>query len=120
MITLATLNDATAQQVFDQVAKHLLTQGEQALNTNGLCVYRAGDKKCAVGCLIADEEYKPSMESNDWEALIEDGTVPIKRHKELICSLQIIHDYNHPSTWKENLESVAKTYGLELNPEIFK
>jgi hypothetical protein len=31
-ITLKTLHEATEQQVFDQVARHLLTQNKQAKN----------------------------------------------------------------------------------------
>lgn len=37
MITLATLHEATAQQVFDQVARHLLTQGQKSNDERG-CV----------------------------------------------------------------------------------
>lgn len=32
MITLKTLPNATAQEVFDQVATHLLTQGEKSVD----------------------------------------------------------------------------------------
>ena len=52
-----------AQEIFDTVAKHLAKQGHQARN-GATCSYRTpnGDK-CAVGCLIIDEEYSPEMDT---------------------------------------------------------
>lgn len=40
MITLKTLSQATEQEVFDQVANHLLTQMEQSAVAGG-CWYRS-------------------------------------------------------------------------------
>jgi len=41
MITLKTLPQATAQEVFDQVARHLLTQGKKSISENNqYCMYR--------------------------------------------------------------------------------
>lgn len=69
-ITLATLADATAQEVFDHVANHLLTQNEVSGGENygdfmQSCLYRGTPKEgskneklcCAAGSLISDEEY---------------------------------------------------------------
>jgi hypothetical protein len=40
MITLKTLHNATAQQVFDQVAKHLLEQDKSSRDLDGgFCEY---------------------------------------------------------------------------------
>lgn len=68
MITLKTLHAASLQEIFDQVAKHLLTQNAPAayFNQDGdrNCLYRTFDGgKCAVGCLIADDEYSPVIEN---------------------------------------------------------
>ena len=68
MITLKTLHSATLQEIFDQAAKHLLTQNEQAMtfdkDGNKNCLYRsATGTKCAVGCFIADDEYSPQLEN---------------------------------------------------------
>ena len=61
MITLKTLPQATAQEVFDQVTQHLLKQGKAARSGTGACRYRVETRgeilKCAAGCLIADDEY---------------------------------------------------------------
>lgn len=65
MITLKTLPNASAQQVFDQVAAHLLTQKEKAKQFN-TCKYRVEHRdkvlKCAAGCLIGDDEYEGCFE----------------------------------------------------------
>ena len=69
MITLKTLGKATAQEVFDQVATHLLTQNERSLD-GASCSYRNCDGlKCAAGCLISDDEYDNQMEGIDWRGV---------------------------------------------------
>jgi hypothetical protein len=66
MITLKTLGKATLQQVFDQVANHLMDQGERAATVNSsgrvTCYYRLNDLKCAAGCLIGDDEYESRID----------------------------------------------------------
>lgn len=111
MITLKTLEQATAQEVFDQVALHLLTQGERSINEEGNCAYRGRmGLKCAGGCLIGDDEYDERMENKSWNSgrMAEFG-VP-KAHKQLILSLQVIHD-NHFKTLKE-LTKTLKTFAF--------
>lgn len=52
------------QTIFDTVVRHLGRQGHPAMNGAGRCVYRAPDgSKCAVGCLIPDELYRPEMDT---------------------------------------------------------
>lgn len=126
MITLATLKDATAQQVFDQVKTHLLTQMKQSSGYDKedfQCYYRSGENsslKCAAGCLISDEEYVPAMDSpfkssgTAWEAIIEAGHAP-KTHELLITQLQWVHDSHLPAEWAEKLEDLAPEFGLEYN-----
>lgn len=119
-ITLATLKDATKQQVFDQVAKHLLTQNVRSENPD-YCAYR-GDNglMCAAGCLISDSEYKPEMDHNEngstWHDLIESGLVP-NAHPVLIKHLQHIHDNEEPKSWRECLVKAAKNFELVM-PEV--
>lgn len=86
MITLATLKDATAQEVFDQGVEHLLSQGVQCSEV-GACCYRLGSLKCVGGCFIADSEYTPEIERNDWNSLVIYEIVP-KEHQLLIRNLQ--------------------------------
>lgn len=127
MITLATLKDATAQQVFDQVSTHLLTQMKQSSgydrHEDFQCYYRSGEGrslKCAAGCLIADDEYVLAMDEpykcsgTAWEAIIEAGHAP-RTHELLITQLQWVHDSFLPLAWAEHLKELATEFGLEYD-----
>lgn len=117
MITLATLPTATAQEVFDQVATHLLTQGEKCQelddDMNPVCVYRNSDSQsCAAGCLIGFGEYREeSFEGKSWQVLIDEEVVP-ENHKKLIARLQSIHDNTLAHEWYKSLKDVAIEYKL--------
>lgn len=118
MITLATLPQATEQEVFDQVVRHMLTQGERSENDIG-CVYRGPNGlKCAAGCLISDEEYNSDMDNNpegtSWQDLSARDEVPSK-HLALISVLQRIHDGIGTQDWPEALEREARGRGLKFN-----
>lgn len=121
MITLATLKDATEQQVFDQVKNHLLKQNVRSTGIQG-CAYRGGwDSQklmCAAGCLISDEEYAERGSfimdgSNDtsWENHVRRDRVP-KEHFDLIKSLQVIHDSYEVEEWPAQLKELATYHGL--------
>lgn len=120
MITLKTLAQATEQEVFDQVAKHLLTQNKQSWRTNGIgCVYRNPDGlKCAVGCLIADDEYDVLMdgaEDTSVRDLVNAGLFP-DAHTALLSRLQSVHDYATPENWSSELRIAANKFGLKFTP----
>lgn len=114
MITLKTLHLATAQEVFDQVKTHLLTQMERAVDFNS-CKYRTHNGlKCAAGCLIADDEYTMDMEGRTWISLVIDSVAPTN-HSGMIRDLQFVHDnYNHLE-WEAKLKEIAKENKLEWN-----
>lgn len=116
MITLATLPEASAQEVIDQVARHLLVQGKKSIRVKGVntnCLYRNSDgTKCAAGCLISDEEYDPSFEKTTWMSLCAEGRVP-PDHEALIVKLQEIHDFELPSKWEQKLEKLADALSLQ-------
>lgn len=119
MITLETLPQATEQEVFDQVATHLLTQNEQSSINRGatgevFCRYRAGDLMCAAGCLIDDNEYNETLEGEGWHGLVQQGIAP-KEHETLINSLQEIHDETVVNNWFSELKDLAFNYGLNTN-----
>ena len=109
-ITLATLPQSTAQEVFDQVVAHLSRQGE-ACYLLGTCQYHRDDLRCAAGCLIAPSEYKPSMERHVWKTLVASEMVP-DTHRNLIMALQSVHDNNNPDAWSEMLQAVAFRFKL--------
>jgi hypothetical protein len=124
-ISLRNLHEATAQQVFDQVATHLLVQnkrssapadnGEEAQGISGVCLYRHGDLKCAAGCLIADDEYDPRMEKKVWNSLLDNalGFNITPKHSVLITRLQKIHDDADTNNWHLELHRLAQEFGFD-------
>jgi hypothetical protein len=117
MITLATLHKATAQEVFDQIALHLITQGKRSERAN-YCAYKSkGGLKCAAGCLISDDEYNPGLESLNWLDLMVKKMVP-NEHGGLILELQNIHDRGSVSNWPVQLKTLASIHNLEVPQEV--
>ena len=125
-ITMKNLHLATEQQVFDQVATHLLTQNAKALAWSGGCQYRlllddGTVLKCAVGCLIADNEYGSKIEgelygSNGFNEFF--GFKHEVPHLTLLRSLQSLHDRHSVKYWKERLEQIALEFNL--NADVLK
>lgn len=119
MITLETLPYATAQEVFNQAANHLLTQMVRSEN-EATCLYRydTGTKilKCAAGCFIGDSEYDKNMEKVAWTTLVERGKAS-ENHKDLIDRLQAIHDNAPIFNWRKRLASLAHLRGLRFEFE---
>lgn len=119
MITLKTLPDATAQQVFDQVVTHLRKQGQQSLGSDGDCAYRGRyGLMCAAGCLIADDEYDQHFDTaydTTWDKHVERGNFP-SDHRDLIKSLQVIHDDTEVSEWERDFKELAGYEGLVYKP----
>lgn len=113
MITLATLKDATAQQVFDQVKEHMLKQNNRSVDINGHCAYRGlNGLKCAAGCLISDDEYTQYFEGNTWSDLVIIGMVN-QSNSGLITALQNVHDHELVEDWNNELNRVAKDFNLK-------
>ena len=119
MITLKTLPQATAQEVFDQITAHLLKQGKAARSGTGACRYRVETQgeilKCAAGCLIADDEYNHLFENIAWHDLVNDGKVP-GQHAQLIWQFQWMHDRELPEDWPHYFKGIAEEYRLQYNP----
>ena len=115
MITLKTLPEATAQQVFDQAAEHLLKQNKRSSAPGGGCMYRnENGLKCAAGCFVADDEYWPKMEGGSWDSLAGAGVVT-DAHMDLIKHLQIVHDSYNPDLWRVQLSKLASIFNLNTN-----
>lgn len=116
MITLKTLPQATAQQVYDQIKAHLLTQNSKSQGGNK-CLYRdPNGLKCAAGCLIGDDEYDSKFDDlkgidTAWESLVCRGLVP-NAHVDLIRNLQIVHDTTPVEYWEGELKKSAFKFNL--------
>lgn len=120
MITLKTLPQASAQEVFNQVKNHMLSQMQRSESPTS-CLYRYTEDnvtlKCAAGCLIADDEYVPEMDASgngtSWGNLVKEGLVPEHETMDLIVCLQDIHDSTQPCNWERELFEAAKNWNLK-------
>lgn len=120
----------TDQEMFNKIVTHLLTQKVRSESTDAdgttTCLYRGPDgAKCAVGVLIADEHYTPSLESRvvtSWpvsKALVASGVISAHspRTQMLLAACQGVHDATHPRQWKDRLTELAEEYNLTM-PEV--
>lgn len=133
----------TRQQIFDKCANHLINQNAQSLNTSGDCAYRSdNDTKCAIGGLIPNSAYVPSIEgigvgviqttniegsskANKMAAVLRNSNINPndKETISLLLSLQIVHDEfegfdggdDFNTYIKNELKIIAKDYLLECN-----
>lgn len=102
------------QQVFDQVVTHLRTQNRRASDNLGKCYYRAPNgNKCAAGCLIADDEYRPIMEGKSFKEVWTGLTLV----KGLIADLQWLHDGVQIEGWEDGFKQIAADYNLIYTPK---
>lgn len=135
MITLKNLHEATQQEIFNQVGRHLLTQNARSTGIPPKtvarwdsqiaqsCLYRSGDLKCAAGCLIADDEYKPEFEGNGFLRVYNlykeiTGSFELCKNNPdkafMLVSLQNLHDAGSAEDWRSGLEDLAEEYKLNF------
>lgn len=116
------LDENTESEIFEYVAKHLITQGVKAMSAerDSICKYR-GPKgtSCAVGCLILDKEYTEYIEEGSWSNHASSGTVP-KIHVNLLDKLQNVHDDYAPEEWPSALYDVAVEFKLDISDETLR
>ena len=110
----------TEQDIFDKVAEHLLTQKEKAQDSCEVCRYRtANGAKCAVGCLIPDNNYKKTIEGFPTQSVWKEMMVMIPglqdSHMRLLTTLQIVHDSIPVDKWKLELGNVALKHDLNAD-----
>ena len=115
MITLATLEEKTAQEVFDYIVAHLRKQGKKSF-ANGRCRYRYRGLRCAAGCLIGEDEYVRQMENLSWSNLVHLGLVPTDHLKHLISEMQHVHDRYGEDGWEYGSQEKAHEFNLTYTP----
>ncbi len=117
------MENLTAQQVFDRVSDHLLTQKKKSLRPKSdwieadkpECAYRGVDGlKCAVGCLFTDEDMK-IVKENTVVGVYENKFETIRTNYSMLDELQSIHDTKKPSRWIEKLAVLAKKYNIDAS-----
>lgn len=108
-------DNMTAQEVFDYVCTHLRKQNQksriQLPDGKFICAYR-GDNghKCAVGCVITDEQYMSVMESSNMLMFL---WIPIiQSHKGLLQELQTAHDCYNVDEWENRFQLAAAAKNL--------
>lgn len=117
------------QELFDTMVTHLRAQGVkasyQADDGTTMCLYRAeGGRKCAVGCLIADEHYEEFMENTTpnatpvMNALESSLGYKLTDHElEFLEEMQTVHDAHDVNAWELCFDRIANEFGLNLAPE---
>jgi hypothetical protein len=115
----------TLQNIFNHVALHLMNQKKKAMAANGQCRYRTTDGlRCAVGCLIPEDEYDEHIEESTLNDLINQKRPHLSPTLErliyssdksynLLSDLQLLHDESNSRNWESNLKELAKTYNLQ-------
>lgn len=121
----------TRQEIFNTVRDHLLKQQARCINEDNNCQYRGPNgMRCAIGCLIPDEHYKPELEGWGIAPLVEPrnilpegklllealtatlGGEPDKDTLLLLYKLQLIHDTENLNDWPAALRDCALQNGL--------
>lgn len=119
-----------AQEIFNIVSHHLLTQNDKSFDENDSPRYFGPwGKKCAIGCLIPPEHYDPKIESYGVSlirfhrpgtverilatALFKSGVdVDNDYILEILIDLQECHDIIPTDRWYCELDAIARKHGL--------
>lgn len=108
----------TDQTIIAAVAYHLLCQGERSTDGQGYCCYYSDTgAKCAVGALIPQELYNPSLEGwgisrEPMSSVLE--VLGLRTHVRVLYILQNIHDSGYPQVWPSMLRALAEEYGCDF------
>lgn len=110
----------TNREIFDKVKAHLLAQNAKAQYLYGPDSYQCRYKdphgrKCAVGCLIPDDQYDSSMECQDVYVLYDNygvlkGLDIARSQVRFLEQLRIIHDNYDPILWEEYLNNLENSH----------
>ncbi len=109
--------------VFKKSVKGLLKQNKQSKinfisDGYAYCAYRAEDGcKCAIGMLIKDETYLPSIEGasiehNKVHKVLEKSGIKVETCGDInfLRGLQMIHDQFTPEWWEEEFTEFARKF----------
>ncbi len=119
------------QDVFNKVAKHLLTQKRKALN-NSQCVYlNYNGDKCAIGCLIPSDHQASRIKGgvstlfahypDIYEIIFgkkKNDDLNYTNNYDFLVDLQLTHDNNEVKIWKHKLKEIASKFQLEWNDAL--
>ena len=108
--------DGTIVNLFYTVVNHLMAQAEQSMDSHG-CAYRGDEgKKCAVGCLISDEDYSANLEGRTvFDPQVQEALPVQFRTPEalkLLAALQLAHDNYKPEHWPKLFYGIGLAHGI--------
>lgn len=104
----------SAQEIFERVSNHLLTQRKRSMDEYESCRYRGpGGLKCAVGCVIPDRCYNEEMEGQSVEFIKLPNS--IKAHRSLLLELQDCHDDFSVKDWASRLRAIGYSFCLDIS-----
>lgn len=118
------------QETFDIIVAHLRQQNAKAKLPNpkdsyfNNCAYRGENGlKCAAGCLIPDELYKPEFEKinliyfDNQKSPLGEIIESLGHDLHLVSDLQKVHDNKDVSNWEVYFEKVAEKYSCVYTPK---
>lgn len=118
------------ETIVTKVARHLFRQNEKAMaRIDGTlqCAYRStdGKRRCAIGALITNKEYDPSLELFHPSELISRNRLSrYTAHRtrdelyelvDLFANLQIVHDQYSVRKWRYALIQLVKRWNIDVN-----
>jgi tRNA(Met) C34 N-acetyltransferase TmcA len=112
----------TKQEIFNKAYAGLKAQGfQRAVRDAGplaICQYRGRNGlKCAIGHLIPDENYCPTLEGKGAELLVvrEAANIPLDVPISFLVDLQTCHDAgSSPEAMKRSLTVFSHQYNLKI------
>lgn len=134
------IEKVTAQNMFDDAARHMLTQRKKSMSQRGrsICAYRgANGLSCPIGARIPDDEYDAAFENKSVSyittrpgcksdllarRLRAAARVP-ENLGGLARAIQLVHDADTVAEWPGALRELATRKGLKpacLDTETMK
>ena len=104
----------THAEIFYKVSDHLSKQNTKS-GIDGYCRYRGNNGlKCAIGCLIDEDEYESGMEGDSIGFLFNTYTFRNfdSSYENILGDLQTIHDKTSVKEWPCGLETVRQRYRI--------
>lgn len=122
----------TNQEIFTTIKNHLLQQNLVSKEYRLCYLKNSHGLKCAIGCLIPDDLYSPSLEMNggldtnqELVNILESIGIQLRDPNfsylnktltyKMLLELQSIHDNLDPQYWSNALANIAIKYNLNYN-----
>jgi hypothetical protein len=105
----------TRQEIFEKVARHLLTQNAKAVRGIACCYRTADGKACAVGCLLTNEQAARADQEFLCVAQLARAKMVPADMVSLLEALQYVHDAREPAEWPDRLRDTAKRFNLDAS-----